>query len=204
LEEVLAGLQPKLDAAQGKLEGGLGASAERTEALEPEIRDLRMQIAKLNDEITHLKGGRPALPSAKSLPGGKKKKIPAAPTGPIPPEYTHAHDLYRQGKYDQSLLAFQNLAAKNTAESLQDNVVYWMGANHLKLEMYDEAIREFEAVITKFPHGNKVHDAMYMLALCYEKKGDKAKAADILEGALKRKPGRELRDKMEQKLAELR
>jgi TolA-binding protein len=203
LEEVLAQLQPKLDAAQGKLKGGLGAAAEKSEMLAPEINELKMQIAKLNDEMGQMKGKRAKTPAGVGGGGkaasGKKKQ-----EGPIPAEYVHARDLYLQGKHDQSLLAFQKLSGKNSPEGLQDNIIYWMGANRFKLEMYDEAIRDFETVITKFPHGNKIHDAMFLLSLSYEKKGDKAKAVDILEGALKHKPNKELRDKMEQKLADLR
>ena len=54
--------------------------------------------------------------------------------------------------------------------------------------MYDDAIKQFEAVVDKFPRGNKVHDSRYMLGVSYYRKGETSQAIDVLESALKRHP----------------
>ncbi|MBI4388736.1 MAG: tetratricopeptide repeat protein [Nitrospinae bacterium] len=196
LEEMLRSLQPKVDATQQRLENSLGAVSEKSEYLEPEVKELKTQIARLNDELNELKSRKPKAAGGKMKSSGKKM-------GKVPPEYTKAYEAYVNGKYDESIVMFQNFAVKNPPENLQDNIAYWIGANYAKLEMYDDAIKQFEGVLSKYPGGNKAHDSRFMLGYCYFKKGDKAHARDILESALKTRPPREVRQKIEMQLKEI-
>ena len=66
--------------------------------------------------------------------------------------------------------------------------------------MFDEAINQFETVISDYPAGNKVHDSRYMLGVTYHKKGDTGRALDILETALRYNPPGETRRKIEKQL----
>lgn len=190
LEESLHSLQPKVEATQQKLEGGLGAVTQKSDYLEPEVKELREQIARLNDELNQLKSSK-----GKSYSGKRSRSLP--------PEYTKAYQAYLSGSYDESIVMFQNLAVKNPPKDLQDNIVYWIGANYAKMGKFDEAIKQFQTVLTKFSDGNKVHDSRYMLGYCYSKKGDKAKAIDTLEAALKRNPPKDVKQKIENQLREL-
>lgn len=193
LEEMLHTLQPKVEATQQKLEGGLGAMSQKSEYLEPEVKELRSQLARLNEELNELKSGKGR---GKAAVGMKKK-------GAIPPEYTKAHRAYMSGNYDESIVMFQNLAVKNPPKNLQDNIAYWIGANYAKLGKYDEAIKQFQVVLTKYADGNKVHDSQFMLGYCYLKKGDKARAVDTFEAALKNHPPKDVREKIESQLKEI-
>ena len=74
----------------------------------------------------------------------------------------------------------------------------------MKLGMYDDAIKQFKTVLNKFPGGNKVHDARYMLGVCYQKKGDTGSALDVLELALKGNPPSSVRQKIEKQLMEIK
>ena len=103
---------------------------------------------------------------------------------------------YRSKNYDESILLFQNLALSNPPNHLKDNIAFWIGSNYLALEMYDDAILQFETVLNKYPRGNKVHDSRYMLGVAYSKKGETSRAIEILEGALKRNPTAEVRGKI--------
>jgi TolA-binding protein len=93
-------------------------------------------------------------------------------------------------------LLFQNLALSNAPNSLRDNIAFWIGSNYLALEMFDDAILQFETVLNKYPRGNKVHDSRYMLGVSYSKKGETSRAIEVLEGALKRNPTPEVRGKI--------
>ena len=189
LEEMLRAMQPVVEATQHKLEGGLGAINQKSEYLEPEVKELRSQLAKLNQEIEGLKSGK-----------GKGK---AGKKGSIPLEYTKAHQAYMKGNYDESIVMFQNLAVKSPPKDLQDNIVYWVGANYAKLGKYDEAIKQFQLVLTKYADGNKVHDSRFMLGYCFLKKGDKARAVDTFEAALKTHPPKDVKEKIENQLKEI-
>ena len=74
---------------------------------------------------------------------------------------------------------FESLLASSSTNKLSDNAQYWIGESHYALKRYDEAIIDFEKVLT-FPNSNKKPDAQYKLGLCYLRKGDNQKAAEEL------------------------
>ena len=44
-------------------------------------------------------------------------------------------------------LLFQELGLNNPPENLKDNIVFWIGNNYLKLDMHDDAIKQFQTVL---------------------------------------------------------
>ena len=189
LEEVLITLEPKINATSERLDSNVASVVDSSDFLEPEVEDLKAQMARLNEEITRIKMQRAQHVSA------PKRRIRRA-AAKTPPEYDKALRNYRNKNYDQSILLFQNLALSNPPKNLRDNVAFWIGANYLALEMYDDAILQFETVLNKYPRGNKVHDSRYMLGIIYSKKGETSHAVEVLEGALKNNPPPEVRGKI--------
>ncbi len=190
LEEVLSVLEPKINAASERLEGSLSSVTDSADFLEPEVEDLKAQMARLNEEITRIK-----MQSAQQPARAPKKRMRRAPAK-TPPEYDKALNAYRNKDYDESILLFQNLALSNAPNKLRDNIAFWIGTNYVALEMYDDAVLQFETVLNKYPRGNKVHDARYMLGLTYSKKGETSRAVEVLQGALKKNPPSEVRGKI--------
>ena len=189
LEEVLSTLEPKIDAATERLEGSVSSATDSSDFLEPEVEDLKSQVARLNEEISRIKMQKPR---GVKKSGSKKHRVKVR----TPPEYDKALSAYRSKNYDESILLFQNLSLNNPPRQLKDNIAFWIGSNYYALEMYDDAILQFETVLNKYPRGNKVHDSRYMLGVTYSKKGETSKAIEILEGALKRNPTAEVRGKI--------
>ncbi|MFQ5449656.1 MAG: tetratricopeptide repeat protein [Nitrospinaceae bacterium] len=192
LEEMIATLEPKVSATQERLEGSLSEVSSQSEFLEPEVEELKTQVAQLNEEIARLKIQRQG-----DLP---KKVRGHARVGGTPPEYNKALDAYRKGNYDESILLFQNFALSDPPSNLKDNIAFWIGSNYLKLEMYDDAIKQFETVLNQYPRGNKIHDSRLMLGISYFKKGETSRAVDILQTALKYNPPAEVRGKIRAQL----
>lgn len=187
LEEIIQTMEPKVDASQERLESGLGASSD----LEPEVNELKAQVAQLEEDIARLHSG------GKVSQRPRRSRRASAGT---PAQYDRALDAYRQGNYDESILLFQDFSGSRPPRDLRDNIHFWIGNNYVKLGMFDDAIRQFEKVIDEFPRGNKVHDSRYMLGVSYYKKGDRGRALDILETALKYNPPNETRRKIENQL----
>ena len=71
-----------------------------------------------------------------------------------------------------------------------------MGSCYVKLEMYEDAITQFETIINDYPIGNKIHDARFMLGRSYYYKGETSRAIEILQSALKGNPPAEVRRKI--------
>ena len=192
LEEVLASLGPKINATQEQLEGSLSAVSGKSEFLEPEVEELKLQVARLNDEINRLKVIKASNTRARGISRRKSVSTPL--------RYNQALSSYRAGNYDESILQFQSFALTNPPERLQDNIAYWIGSNYVKLEMYEDAITQFEIVINSYPRGNKVHDARFMLGRVYSLKGETSRAVEILQSALKNNPPAEVRGKISKQL----
>jgi len=121
-----------------------------------------------------------------------------------PPEYDKALSAYRNKDHDGSILLFQNLALSNPPNHLLDNIEFWIGSNYVALEMYDDAILQFETVLNKYPRSNKVHDSRYMIGVTYSKMGETSRAVEVLEDALKRNPTNEVRAKIKDKLNQIK
>ena len=192
LEEILASLGPKINATQEQLEGSLSAVSGKSEFLEPEVEELKLQVARLNDEINRLKAIKASNTRARGISRRKSVSTPL--------RYNQALSSYRAGNYDESILQFQSFALANPPERLQDNIAYWIGSNYVKLEMYDDAATQFEIVINSYPRGNKVHDARFMLGRVYSLKGETSRAVEILQSALKNNPPAEVRGKISKQL----
>ena len=189
LEEVLITLEPKINAATERIEGDISATTDSSDFLEPEVEDLKAQMARLNEEISRIKMQKASAPKMRRTKRHHTKTK-------TPPEYNKALAAYRSRNYDESILLFQNLALSNPPKSLKDNIAFWIGSNYLALEMFDDAILQYETVLNKYPRGNKVHDSRYMLGVSYSKKGETSRAIEVLEGALKRNPTAEVRGKI--------
>ena len=195
LEEILSSLGPKINATQEQLEGSLSAVSGQSEYLEPEVEELKLQVARLYDEINRLKSVKGSNTRARGI--SRRKSVST------PPQYNQALSSYRAGNYDESILQFQSFALASPPERLKDNIAYWIGSNYIKLEMYDDAITQFETVINSYPRGNKVHDARFMLGRVYSLKGETSRAVEILQSALKNNPPTEVRGKILKKLNDI-
>ncbi len=200
LQEIVQSMEPRITATQDRLESSLGSASMETQSLEPEVLALKEEIARLNSEISDLKSSsQPRM--AKVSKSAKPRMKSSFKT---PPEYDQALSAYRAGNYDESILLFQEYSLKNPPDSLKDNVVFWIGSNYLKLQMFDEAINQFQNVLDQYPNGNKVHDSRLLMGISYQKKGDTGRALDILEAALKSNPPQEVRKKIEKQLMEIK
>ena len=201
LEEVLNSLEPKIDAATEQI--GVGASLDNDSVnfLEPEVEDLKAQVAQLNEEISLIKTQKET--QKLYSPKVSQSKMRRAKTT-TPPEYDKALSAYRNKDHDGSILLFQNLALSNPPNHLLDNIEFWIGSNYVALEMYDDAILQFETVLNKYPRSNKVHDSRYMIGVTYSKMGETSRAVEVLEDALKRNPTNEVRAKIKDKLNQIK
>ena len=196
LEETLLTLEPKVSAAQEQLEGSLASASTQSQFLEPEVEELKVKVNQLNEEISRLKMAKASVTS-------RVRNTSRRPGKGTPPQYNKALNAYQSGNYDESILLFQNFALSNPPEHLKDNILFWIGSNYVKLEMYDNAIKQFNTVLNQFPNSNKAHDSRLMLGVSYYKKGEASKAIEVLETALKYNPPSDVKGKILAQLNEI-
>jgi TolA-binding protein len=195
LEEVLSSLGPKINETQERLEGSLSAVSGQSDYLEPEVEELKLQVARLNDEISRIRSVKTS--------NSRARRISSRRSISTPPQYNQALSSYRAGNYDESILQFQSFSLATPPHRLKDNIEYWIGSNYVKLEMYEDAVTQFETVINSYPRGNKVHDSRFMLGRVYSLKGESSRAVEILQSALKSNPPSEVRGKILKQLKDI-
>lgn len=199
LEEILITLEPKVSATQEQLQGSLAAVSGQSQFLEPEVEELKLKVSKLNEEISRMKMAKGGSASAMS----QRKTSPIRQSKGTPDQYNTALSAYQVGNYDESILLFQNFALSNPPGHLKDNILFWIGSNYVKLEMYDNAIKQFDTVLNQFPRSNKAHDSRLMLGVSYYKKGEASRAVEVLETALKYNPPSDVKGKIMAQLSEI-
>ncbi len=116
--------------------------------------------------------------------------------------YDGALQLFRSKKYDESIGALQNLLNSGVPPTLEDNCHYWIGEGNFGKRNYAEAMKHFEMVL-QFKGSEKLADSHYMVAQCYERTGNKAKAKEAYERVVKDFPMSNLVPKAKERWARL-
>ena len=102
--------------------------------------------------------------------------------------YAAAFALVSARKCDKALDALAAFLLKWPDHPYADNAMYWRGECYFARGDYSRASEQFEGVVTRFPVGNKVPDALLKLGICDQKLGDPAKAKAWFDRLLQQAP----------------
>jgi len=91
--------------------------------------------------------------------------------------YNMARSDYLKGNFDLAIEGFTIYGQHFPESPLADNALYWIGECFFSQSQYEEAIKRFNALILKFPTGDKI-------AAAYLKKGISLTELDKKEEAL--------------------
>ncbi len=89
------------------------------------------------------------------------------PNSPIvrPAKYGLGWSLYQQNKFEQAHRIFRELSAGN--DSLAERSLYWLGYISRNLENNNQAIKEFNDYINRYPSSEYTTKARYQIGLVY-------------------------------------
>jgi tol-pal system protein YbgF len=90
--------------------------------------------------------------------------------------YDQALEKARAGRHREGLDLMSAFLVKWPDHPYADNAMYWRAECMNGLGEPQKAMAELESLVSRFPLGNKVPDALAKLAVLYEKQGDAAKA----------------------------
>lgn len=86
-------------------------------------------------------------------------------------DYKNAFTLLKQGKYDDSILAFNGFLQTHSQSKYASNAQYWLAEANYVSKRYPQALSEFTKVIEKYPASSKVADAKLKLGFTYYELG---------------------------------
>jgi len=108
-----------------------------------------------------------------------------APAAPVVADDSAARDAYkryysalRSGNHAHAITGFRTFVKDYPDHDYADNAQYWLGEAYYDQQQFKNAMREFRAVVDKYPRGNKVPDALLKVGYCYAALGrlDKGRA----------------------------
>jgi len=112
-----------------------------------------------------------------------------------PPKPQEPQDLYKEGlklfkmkKYQDAKAAFREFIKEHPNSPMVANAHFWIGECEYKQSRYEEAILEYNKVISKFPKSNKVPDALLKQAFAFARLGDRQSARILLKRLIKNYP----------------
>lgn len=114
--------------------------------------------------------------------------------------YAKARRLYVDGQRLKARRLFRAIEQDYPGSDLADNAIYWQAEDDRDAGRIKQAQAGFMRILSDYPAGNKVEDAMFMLGLCFKDRLAFGQARDMLRKvvSLGRK---ELADKARHELA---
>jgi len=159
------------------------------------VNKLQAQLTDINNAIKVLQAPPPAPPPASGT------GLPGAP-GAVPGQASadqptvSASDLYANalrdrtsGKLDLALQEFSDYLKWYGNTDLAANAQFYIGYIHYSQADYDDAVKEFDLVLEKYPSdNNKIPDALYYKGMSLSRLGKRTQAAEEFKRLLKEFP----------------
>ena len=117
--------------------------------------------------------------------------------------YRRSYEALRQGQHDGAAEGFREFLRRYPAHDLADNAQYWLGECYYDSKDFSSAVREFRRVVERFPHGNKVPDALLKVGYSYLALGSVEAGKQTLEQLIRSYPRHETAVLATARLAEI-
>ena len=141
-----------------------------------------------------------ATPAAPATVPSQPAPAPATPSTPESPPpagidpfaeqqaYQTAFDLLKSGRYEDAAVAFQQFIAEFPAGSYADNAQYWLGETYYITRKFQQAVQEFERLISMHPDSQKLTHALLKIGYAHDELGNTADAERVLGELMERYP----------------
>lgn len=111
-----------------------------------------------------------------------------APTEEQKRAYQEAYAFITEKKFDAAIERFHAFLEKYPEGDLAGNAYYWLGEVYLAQPQLDQARQSFLVVVNSFPAHRKVSDALFKLAVTFDRLQDSASSERYLNEVLTRFP----------------
>jgi TolA-binding protein len=205
VDQNLKGLQSNLE---GKLVGPVASVGARMDQMSNDFRNLQNAVSdltsiinKLQAQLTDLNNAvkilqapppPPPAPTGSAIAPGAAPAIDS-PTVSATDLYTNAQRDRTSGKLDLALNEFSDYLKWYGNTDLAANAQYYIAYIHYSQGDYDDALREFDLVLEKYPSdNNKIPDALYYKGMTLTRLGKRTAGAEEFKELYKRFPNHDL------------
>jgi len=216
LASTMGSLQKSVQDVQANSGARLDTMSTQVQGLSDNLEEIKSRLGKLNQQLVDLQnsvqsldakistGAAPAPATGTGTP--TSSVVPAKPTGvgsslntpAIPAGVPSANTLYdsgigdiRTGKLDLARSEFQDYLKYYPTTDLASNAQFYLGEIAYSQKKYDEAVSEYEKVLTNYPKSFKLAPARLKQGMALIALGQKADGIRQLREVVKRYPGTE-------------
>ena len=170
----------------------ISALREQTEQQEYELDSMKQRQRNLyldmDRRINSVEAGggnssRVAAPVPPPGASGSKTIIPVVTAGDKDGQeaYSKAFALLKEGRYKQSIQAFENFKVSYPDSKYADNAQYWLGEANYVSRDYKKALAAFQQLIAQYPESSKNSGARLKIGYVYFELKNWSAARDALQ-----------------------
>jgi tol-pal system protein YbgF len=223
LNATMSSLQKSVQDVQANSGARLDTMSTQVQGLSDNLEEIKSRLGKLNQQLVDLQntvqsldakisGGAPAATSSTSNPGmaspsgGGFAPATGAPSGPPPSAdtlYSNGLRDITSGKYDLARQEFQDYLKYYGDTDLASNAQFYLGEIAYSQRSYEQAVTEYERVLTNYPKSFKLAPARLKKGMSLIELGQKTAGVRELREVVKRYPGTEEERRARARLKEL-
>jgi tol-pal system protein YbgF len=220
LNATMGSVQKTVQDVQANSGARLDTMSTQVQGLSDNLEEIKSRLGKLNQQLVDLQsavqsidakvsGSAPAnaTPGATPMPTTGSAIAPAA-AGSSPPAsadmlYSNGLRDITSGKYDLARQEFQDYLKYYGNTDLASNAQFYLGEIAYSQKQYQDAVSEFDKVLTNYPKSFKLAPARLRKGLALIELGQKTAGIRELREVVRRYPGTEEERRARAKLKEL-
>jgi len=211
LNGTMSGLQKSVQDVQANSGTRLDTMSTQVQGLSDNLEEIKSRLGKLNQQLVDLQnsvqsidarlsGGAPMSPGGSpnslptSSPSGPSGGSLAPSAGPAPSAdtlYSNGLRDITSGKYDLARSEFQDYLRYYGDTDLASNAQFYLGEIAYSQKKYDDAVQEYDKVLTNYPKSFKLAPARLKKGMALIELGQKNAGIKELREVVKRYPGTE-------------
>src|SRR5579859_6360884 len=226
LGSTMSGLQKSVQDVQANGGARLDTMSTQVQGVSDNLEEIKSRLGKLNQQLVDLQNtvqsldakissGGAAQPAASSggggggsvaQPAGGMPTSGGAGAGPAPSAdtlYSNGLRDITSGKYDLARQEFQDYLKYYGDTDLASNAQFYLGEIAYSQKNYDQAVSEYDHVLTNYPKSFKLAPAHLKKGMALIELGQKTAGVRELRDVVKRFPGTEEERRARAKLKEL-
>lgn len=177
----------RLARAQSDTQLELSGLADQIEQLEAKLEDTTFRLIQLSQQIEatnqELQAIRSAAEVARLAPAVPP---PSSPSQTADPQalYDTAYNDYVRGSYDLAVLGFRQYLESYPETDLADNATYWIGECYFQQRKFQEAIVQFDKVLTRYELSDRNPSSLLKKGFAYLELGQRAEGVVQLQNVV--------------------
>src|ERR1700726_1287543 len=220
LNSTMSSLQKSVQDVQANSGARLDTMSTQVQGLSDNLEEIKSRLGKVNQQLVDLQtsvqsidarlaGGNPSGAPAGSgspKPGGDPGAASSSPSGPPPSAdnlYSNGLRDITSGKYDLARSEFQDYLKYYSDTDLASNAQFYLGEIAYSQHQYQQAVAEYDKVLTNYPKSFKLAPARYKKGMALIELSQKNAGVKELREVVKRYPGTEEERRARAKLKEL-